>query len=679
VLKDNGFRTPKKNDNEKTLLWLVALVFTFSLSAQTTIPPGSVYGTWDVNGSPYIIKGDIIIDYTDQLTIEPGVEVLFDGHFYLDVQGSLTAIGNPDGIIVFTTTTETDCWNGLRFDNTNPDMNSHLAYCEISWSCKELDSACGEPESNGGAVYIRDYTKLIISNCDIHNNSAIHQGGAIAVYNSYSDEYNDRLRIEHCKIYDNYAQRSGGALSIMYGSNPRIFGNNILNNTSDKYGGGIAVGPMKTAFPSNPEISENQISRNTSAIWGGGIYICRSTPLVSSNTLYNNTSQNGGAIYLMDIDLGIVLNSLEIGSNNATENGGGLYCNDGSQFSLLNSTLEDNAAVEGAGIFIYQSDNVHINSSTLKRNNAASKGAGIYITLCTDVLINHCTFDGNEAENYGGGLFINESNSIDIYHNEIIKNDASLHSGGGIYSYYSDYKLINNLVAENTANDCAGIRLYKTPLISNIIINHNTIVNNTNMDQNPNGVSGISTTTINAPTVLNNIFTNNQYNDASFMGPNQQPHTISYFNCFGCNPNFVNGYRPGLPSVCIDIGDNSALMAPLDLDGNVRVYGNYTDLGAYEYQGVKDEPEYSPSRTQYTLDCYPNPASNNIHIKWTDRDFAPTWVGLYDISGQLVAAETINCDKPFYTLDVKYVSNGFYTLLISSNLVTKHGKIIIKH
>ncbi|TKJ36542.1 hypothetical protein CEE37_15070 [candidate division LCP-89 bacterium B3_LCP] len=67
-------------------------------SAQTVIPGGSVSGTWEISGSPYIVEGNITIQDGDTLAIEPGVEVRFEADVLLQVIGYLQADGMGDTI-----------------------------------------------------------------------------------------------------------------------------------------------------------------------------------------------------------------------------------------------------------------------------------------------------------------------------------------------------------------------------------------------------------------------------------------------------------------------------------------------------------------------------------------------------------------------------------------------------
>ena len=78
------------------LVWLVLLVATLAPSVArgqecaTSVPGGVVVGqTWTAEQSPYCVTGDITVT---GLSIDPGVHVLIDGPYEIDVL-SISAIG----------------------------------------------------------------------------------------------------------------------------------------------------------------------------------------------------------------------------------------------------------------------------------------------------------------------------------------------------------------------------------------------------------------------------------------------------------------------------------------------------------------------------------------------------------------------------------------------------------
>ena len=73
-----------KTSHLSRLLLVLAIQFTFLLAgtavvAETIVPAGDVFGTWTAGGSPYLVQGNIMVPGGSILTIEPGVDVSFQG------------------------------------------------------------------------------------------------------------------------------------------------------------------------------------------------------------------------------------------------------------------------------------------------------------------------------------------------------------------------------------------------------------------------------------------------------------------------------------------------------------------------------------------------------------------------------------------------------------------------
>src|SRR5690606_16947894 len=95
----------------------------------TTVPGGSVAGeTWTAAGSPYCVTGDLFIS---NLTIEPGVTVLVDGPWRLNIQTTIHAEGTAEAPIIFTAADPAvSKWKGMEFNQTVP--GSVLRHCVFS-------------------------------------------------------------------------------------------------------------------------------------------------------------------------------------------------------------------------------------------------------------------------------------------------------------------------------------------------------------------------------------------------------------------------------------------------------------------------------------------------------------------------------------------------------------------
>ncbi|MEJ2600854.1 MAG: PKD domain-containing protein [Anaerolineales bacterium] len=284
-------------------LALTMPVLAAPLSAATTIPGGNVSGTWDVSGSPYLIDGDITVPAGAALTIESGVEVLFQSWYSLTVNGTLIADGTAGGPILFTGTTSPG-WLGIRFVDA-PDGSS------LTYAIVENGRATGAPLNQGGGIYI-DNSSPVISHSTIRDNLAKSSGGGIYLNNS------NATLIANTIINNTAGQgasASGGGLAVLY-SNPVLTDNVISGNsvyisggytTPSGYGGGLLLRSSNATLTRNL-ISDNHINAHlNSNARGAGLFLYYGSPNFVNNTITGNTIENestgvyavkeGGGIY----------------------------------------------------------------------------------------------------------------------------------------------------------------------------------------------------------------------------------------------------------------------------------------------------------------------------------------------------------------------------------------------
>ncbi|MCK4980875.1 MAG: hypothetical protein KAS62_10800, partial [Candidatus Delongbacteria bacterium] len=117
----------------KRLIFIILFSVTFVLSA-TEISTEFVSGTWTSGGSPYNVNCDIQIPDGETLSIEPGTEIVFQGHYWINVQGQILAEGTEGDNIIFRAENQEEGWMGVRFDQT-PISNgpSNINYCHFSY------------------------------------------------------------------------------------------------------------------------------------------------------------------------------------------------------------------------------------------------------------------------------------------------------------------------------------------------------------------------------------------------------------------------------------------------------------------------------------------------------------------------------------------------------------------
>jgi len=171
-------------------LSILSLIIVTSLNtyADTLSVSGTISSdiTWDTD--TILMTDDIYISENVTLTIEPGIVVVFKGHYGIYVEGMLVATGDAINKIIFTihdntgfsNTGSTDgAWKGIRFSSTAGPDSSLLDYCTIEY-CKNLFSS--EMNDRGGAITVDSYSKLRISNCEIRNNIGYQGGGILFIH-----------------------------------------------------------------------------------------------------------------------------------------------------------------------------------------------------------------------------------------------------------------------------------------------------------------------------------------------------------------------------------------------------------------------------------------------------------------------------------------------------------------
>ncbi|RJP74933.1 MAG: T9SS C-terminal target domain-containing protein [Candidatus Zixiibacteriota bacterium] len=296
---------------------LLALAFS-SAHADTIIPPGNVSGFWSLAGSPYLVRGEVLVAPGDTLTIEPGVQVRFTGMYKFRVQGRLVAGGTEQDSIYFRRHHPGQAWRGLRFEYA--DTTSKLEYC-----CIEGVRAAGLYfEAWGGGVYIEG--RMNVRHCTITDNyahvpQAFGTGGGVCFYEgSYG-------LVEYCHIVRNWAD-SGGAIITGIWCQVTIRYNCIENNIGGIETGGIYIGGGTRCI-----IHDNIISNNRDLYgWDGGGGITLWGPWtceVYNNLIINNGTYGvGGGVFLRywhsNYDLPRIYNNTIVG-NRAREGGGGIY------------------------------------------------------------------------------------------------------------------------------------------------------------------------------------------------------------------------------------------------------------------------------------------------------------------------------------------------------------------
>ncbi len=313
-----------------TILAVAVLVFPLTTNA-TEIGPGPVSGDWYSSGNPYNVNGEINVPVDSTLNIHEGVEVIFQGHYKLIVNGYLEAIGTESDSVLFTAADITEGWHGIRFSNAQD--NSHLSYCIIQYG-----RARGpDPDWFGGGIHCENSSPTI-SHCTIRWNWAEYWNGGLSL------GWDSSPILEHCLITQNSADSASGGVGVGYGANAKISYCTVSENTGGFYaGGGIAL------LEASATIEHCTVVGNTTDMLGGGIEIEYSSATITNCTISGNEAgMYGGGVDIWYSTVNMSNNT--ISGNTALWYGGGIACNS-SAVTITNTVLWGDSAPFGPEIY----------------------------------------------------------------------------------------------------------------------------------------------------------------------------------------------------------------------------------------------------------------------------------------------------------------------------------------
>jgi parallel beta-helix repeat protein len=203
------------------------------VSSGTVYPEShiTVDTVWNMTKSPIYIEGNVTVNYGVNLTIEPGVEVFFNGFYNLYIEGNLSAVGNETNMIKFTSNESManvsySDWESIQVNATG---NITISYCNITYAQYGISISQSEKENQIQNNLITDnWIGIRIfesTNCTLANNNV-------------SDNYNHGIFLSYSyanRIQDNYLTNNGrlslgNGLHLHYSDDNIILNNIIWNN-----------------------------------------------------------------------------------------------------------------------------------------------------------------------------------------------------------------------------------------------------------------------------------------------------------------------------------------------------------------------------------------------------------------------------------------------------------------
>ena len=373
----------------------------------------------------------------------------------------------------------------------------------------------------------------------------------------------DSLRIINGRVTGDGGGINNNGTGTLTVTNSTVSGNTATNNS----GGGIFSNGNLTI--NNTSVSGNTAANSPGFNGGGGIFISNGTVTLINSTVSNNsTSNRGGGIN--SVSGNVTLNNSTVSSNTAGQRAGGVYALGGGTMNVINSTLSGNTSgTTGGGIYSNGGPIVFTNSTVSE--NTANDGGGIY--SFGSITLTNVTVSGNKANNNGGGIFNSSAvptiGTITSINSTITNNTADADNnnsgnGGGIFNGGGTVTISNSIIAGNfdTPNN-AGLGV-KNPDVSGIFIDSgNNLIGDTT------GSANFTVSTL-VGTAANRL--NPQLAPLANNGSLTQTHAL----------------LPNSPA--LNAGNNANAPVGNDQRGATRIFGGVVDIGAFESQGFSLTP-----------------------------------------------------------------------------------------
>ena len=172
--------------------------------------------------------------------------------------------------------------------------------------------------------------------------------------------------------------------------------NNIIEGSQANTGGGISCG-------SNAKIIGNEIRNNSSAGFGGGIYASEAENLlIENNIIYDNSSNDGGgAMALLYCNSSLIQYNLIYSNTVADDRGGVVYSERSTEITFANNTIYGNQVLTGesSGIYLYRPENWEVHNNIIVNNLG---GVGLLVYDGSGVNLSCNDVHHNELGNYIG-------------------------------------------------------------------------------------------------------------------------------------------------------------------------------------------------------------------------------------------------------------------------------------
>lgn len=440
----------------------------------------------------------------------------------------------------------------------------------------------------GAGLYVHHHSATLAVECTFEENVSVGQGAG-----SYCRSH-DGAVFQDC-VYRRNVAAHGAGIYVAEEATPEITGCTFDDNTAIIGGGGVY------ADNALPQIVNCTFTRNAAGTTvvdgggggggsgGGGVWGDGGAPTIENCHFEQNRASFGSGVYVIFF-CNAVVRSCTFTDNHALE-GGGLYTLNSAAL-VEDCTFVANTALSGSfsvgGAVSNYFSNATYRRCTLTGNHAELGGGGAYAEGEAPNFF-ECAFIGNRAfndtEGFGGGLLVSFFCNARVQNCAFVGNESNF--GSGLYNLaFGEGDIVNCTFVDNRAAYAAG-----RALDSNVL----AITRATNVISWRNAPPGLAPE---AGVVRYSCIEGGYEGEGNFSGdpgfvaePAPGPDAV-----YGTADDVPGDLHLGAGSLCIDAGDNTALLpgTALDLGGAPRFRDDpaaldrgipappIVDLGAYE-------------------------------------------------------------------------------------------------
>lgn len=199
-------------------------------------------------------------------------------------------------------------------------------------------------------------------------------------------------------------------------------------------------------------------SNGKSSIDGGGMAASGHYHLeIIDSTVAQNRAGKGAGAHLVGPGAEVFVTGSRFEGNEADEVGGAMVASGIGLLAFTKTTLIDNEAGDGGGLWLLDSELTGDGSSAITQNHATTEGGGVYLR---NSLLSGLQITENSAAT-GGGAFVDDvvdTTAVSAIHDSTVQGNTA-NAGGGIAVEYGERSTLvtsDTILLDNVATESAG-------------------------------------------------------------------------------------------------------------------------------------------------------------------------------------------------------------------------------